>query len=157
MGCVQSCFYYICTDFACVCLFNCCWSILDFLSFSYKIAYFLNIIDYIDSFVEYFSAPVYHLLILLLYITYIVAIIGVSYINTDYTRYLSIIIQLFIAFILMVRFNPLRKKLKCNNNDRTLVFASAFYLLFNDEFTNYVIDYFKENQILNFMKKKLEI
>jgi len=117
----------------------------------------LNIIEYIDSFVEYFSAPVYHLLILLLYITYIVAIIGVSYINTDYTRYLSIIIQLFIAFILMVRFNPLRKKLKCNNNDRTLVFASAFYLLFNDEFTNYVIDYFKENQILSFMKKKLEI
>jgi hypothetical protein len=117
----------------------------------------LNIIEYIDSFVEYFSAPVYHLLILLLYITYIVAIIGVSYINTDYTRYLSIIIQLFIAFILMVRFNPLRKKLKCNNNDRTLVFASAFYLLFNDEFTNYVIDYFKKNQILNFMKKKLEI
>ena len=117
----------------------------------------LNIIEYIDSFVEYFSAPVYHLLILLLYITYIVAIIGVSYINTDYTRYLSIIIQLFIAFILMVRFNPLRKKLNCNNNDRTLVFASAFYLLFNDEFTNYVIDYFKENQILNFMKKKLEI
>lgn len=110
----------------------------------------LNIIDYIDSFVEYFSAPVYHLLILLLYITYIVAIVGVSYINTDYTRYLSIIIQLFIAFILMVRFNPLRKKMKCNNNDRTLVFASAFYLLFNDEFTNYVIDYFKENKIFHF-------
>ena len=117
----------------------------------------LSILHYIDSFVEYFSAPVYHLLIILLYITYIVAIVGVSYINTDYTRYLSIIIQLFIAFILMVRFNPLRKKMKCNNNDRTLVFASAFYLLFNDEFTNYVIDYFKEKKILNFMKKNLEI
>ena len=117
----------------------------------------LNIIDYIDSFVEYFSTPVYHLLIILLYISYIVAIVGVSYINTDYTRYLSIIIQLFIAYILMVSFNTLRKKMKCNNNDRTLVFASEFYLLFNDEFTNYVIDYFKENQILNFMKKNLEI
>ena len=114
----------------------------------------LKVLNYIDSFVEYFSAPVYHLLIVLLYITYIIAIVGVSYINTDYTRYLSIIIQLFIAFILMVRFNPLRKNLKCNKNDRTLVFASAFYLLFNDEFTNYVIDYFKEHEILNFMKKK---
>ena len=98
----------------------------------------LNIINYIDAFVEYFSAPVYHLLILLLYITYI-------------------IIQLFIALVLMIRFNPLRKKINCDKNDKTLIFASAFYLLFNDEFTNYVVDYFKKNEILNFMKKTIEI
>ena len=116
-----------------------------------------DIINFIDSLVDYFSGPVYHLLIILLYITYIIAIVGITYINPDYTRYLSIAIQLFIAFILMVRFNPLRKSLKCNQNDRTLVFASAFYLLFNDEFTNIVIEYFKKNEILNFMKKKLEI
>lgn len=117
----------------------------------------LNIINYIDAFVEYFSAPVYHLLILLLYITYIIAIIGITYINPNYTRYLSILIQSFIALVLMIRFNPLRKKINCDKNDKTLIFASAFYLLFNDEFTNYIVDYFKKNEILNFMKKTIDI
>jgi len=111
--------------------------------------------NFIDSLVDYFSAPVYHMLIILLYISYIIAIIGISYINPEYTRYLSIIIQLFIALVLMVRFNPLRKQMTCNKNDRTLIFASAFYLLFNDEFTNYVVEYFKENEIMNFMKNKM--
>jgi len=123
--------------------------------------YLINIattfINFIDSLVDYFSTSVYYILILLLYISYIVAIIGISYINPNYTHYLSIVIQLFVALVLMVRFNPLRKKMTCNKNDRTLVFASAFYLLFNDEFTNYVIDYFKENEIVSFMRKKIDI
>ena len=84
----------------------------------------LNIINYIDAFVEYFSAPVYHLLILLLYITYIIAIIGITYINPNYTRYLSILIQSFIALVLMIRFNPLRKKINCDKNDKTLTSLS---------------------------------
>ncbi len=119
--------------------------------------YIYNFIGFIDSLVEYFSAPVYKILILLLYVTYIIAIVGITYINPEYTNYLSIFTQIFIAFVLMVRFNPLRTKLKCNENDRALIFASAFYLLFNDEFTRYVIDYMKTNKFTSYMINKIQL
>jgi len=119
--------------------------------------YIYNFIGFIDSLVEYFSAPVYKILILLLYVTYIIAIVGITYINPEYTNYLSIFTQIFIAFVLMVRFNPLRTKLKCNENDRSLIFASAFYLLFNDEFTRYVIDYMKTNKFTSYMINKIQL
>jgi hypothetical protein len=105
------------------------------------------IAESIDSLIDSFSAPIYNLLILILYVTYIIAIIGVTYINPEYTRYLTVFIQSFIAIILMVRFNPLRSKVQFTDNDRTFVFSAAFYLLLNDEFTQYIIDYMKQKII----------
>jgi len=100
-----------------------------------------------DSLIDTFSGPIYNALIILLYVTYVIAIIGVTYINPEYTRYLTLIIQSFIAIVLMVRFNPFRKKVQFSDNDRTLIFSAAFYLLINDEFTQYIIDYMKDKFI----------
>jgi len=105
------------------------------------------IAESIDSLIDSFSGSIYKLLIIILYITYIIAIIGVTYINPEYTRYLTVFIQTFIAIILMVRFNPLRKQIQFSENDRTLVFSAAFYLLLNDEFTQYIINYMKKQII----------
>lgn len=96
---------------------------------------FTNFIDYM---IEYFSTPVYYLLVLLIYVIYIVSAVGIAYINPDYAIYLNHVIQLFIAVVLIIRFNPFRKKLTCNINDRTFILASSFFLLINDEFVQYL-------------------
>ena len=105
------------------------------------------IAESIDLLIDSFSGSIYNLLIIIFYITYIISIVGVTYINPEYTRYLTVFIQSFIAIILMVRFNPLRKQVQFSENDRTLVFSAAFYLLLNDEFTQYIINYMKKQII----------
>ena len=102
---------------------------------------FTNFIDYM---IEYFSTPVYYLLVLLIYVIYIVSAIGIAYINPDYAIYLNHVIQLFIAVVLIIRFNPFRKKLTCNINDRTFILASSFFLLINDEFVQYLKSIFSK-------------
>ncbi len=102
---------------------------------------FTNFIDYM---IEYFSTPVYYLLVLLIYVIYIVSAVGIAYINPDYAIYLNHVIQLFIAVVLIIRFNPFRKKLTCNINDRTFILASSFFLLINDEFVQYLKSIFSK-------------
>ena len=102
---------------------------------------FTKFIDYI---IEDFSVPFYRLLILILYFIYIVSAVGITYINPDYTYYLNHIIKLLIAIVLVIRFNPFRKKLTCNMNDRTFILASSFFLLINDEFMAYLKSLFSK-------------
>ena len=83
--------------------------------------YFADFLKFIDNFIDYFSAPVYHLLTVLLMLAYILIVIGVTYVNPDYTGYLTLVSQTFIAIILIIRFNPLRNHMICSENDRTLV------------------------------------
>jgi hypothetical protein len=108
----------------------------------------MNIIHKITNFIDYviedFSTPFYRLLVLLLYLIYIVTTIGIAYINPDYASYLNRLIQFFIAIVLVIRFNPFRKKLTCNVNDRTFILASSFFLLINDEFITYIKNIFSK-------------
>ncbi len=102
---------------------------------------FTNFIDYV---IEDFSTPIYYLLVILIYFIYFVTAIGIAYINPDYAIYLNHTIQLFIAVVLIIRFNPFRKKLTCNMNDRTFILASSFFLLINDEFMAYLKSFFSK-------------
>ena len=112
----------------------------------------MNIIHKITNFIDYiiedFSTPFYRLLVLLLYIIYIVTAIGIAYVNPDYAIYLNRVIQFFIAIVLLIRFNPFRKKLTCNINDRTFILASSFFLLINDEFIAYIKSIFSKYILL---------
>lgn len=96
------------------------------------------------SFIENISPHVYFLLITTWYIVYVVSIVGLAYIDPKYTKWLNVIIQYFIAVILFIRFNPFRKHISCNKNDRIFILASSFFLLVNDEFTNYVRSWFQK-------------
>lgn len=100
--------------------------------------------EFIDYIIESFSTPVYYLLVVLIYLIYIITAIGIAYINPEYAIYLNHVIQLFIAVVLIIRFNPFRKKLNCNMNDRTFILASSFFLLVNDEFVTYIKNMFKK-------------
>jgi|AACY02.7.fsa_nt_gi hypothetical protein len=119
--------------------------------------YFSDFLKFGDNFIDYFSAPVYHLLTVLVIFAYMLIVIGVTYINPDYTGYLTLASQTFIAIVLILRFNPLRKHMVCSENDRTLVLASSFFLLFNDEYTHFVTDYMKSMPIVNYMRSKLTL
>lgn len=98
----------------------------------------------INKFVEKVSPQVYFLLIGIWYIVYFVTIIGLAYVDPIYVKTLNTIIQTFIAFVLFIRFNPFQKHLTCNRNDRIFILASCFFLLINDEFTNYMRTFFRD-------------
>ena len=92
----------------------------------------------VDYMIEDFSAPIYRLLILLMYLIYIISAIGIAYINPNYTDYLNHVIKIFIALVLIIRFNPFRNTLNCNKNDRTFILASCFFLLTSEGFIEYL-------------------
>ena len=100
------------------------------------------------SFIENISPHVYFLLVTLWYLVYVISIIGLAYIEPKYIKTLNTVIQYFIAIILFIRFNPFRKHVICNKNDRIFILASSFFLLVNDEFTDYVRSWFQRTVYL---------
>jgi len=103
----------------------------------------LSILQSIDSTIEHISAPVYFWLVGTIYVFYFVSMFGIASINPDYTDYLNNTVQIFIAVILIIRFNPFRK-LNCTTNDRVLIMSSAVFLLINDGFASIIHKYFQE-------------
>ena len=103
----------------------------------------LSILQSIDSAVENISAPIYYWLAGTIYLIYFASMFGIASVNPEYTDYLNNIIQVFIAVILIIRFNPLRK-LSCTPNDRVLIMSSAMFLLINDGVSSLVRRYFQD-------------
>jgi len=103
----------------------------------------LPILQSIDSAIENISAPIYYWLVGTIYVIYFVSMFGIASVNPDYTDYLNNIVQVFIAVILIIRFNPLRK-LNCTPNDRVLIMSSAMFLLINDGVSSLVRRYFQD-------------
>ena len=68
---------------------------------------------------------------------------GIASVNPDYTDYLNNFVQVFIAIILIIRFNPLRK-LNCTSNDRIFIMSSATFLLINEGFSSILHKYFQD-------------
>ena len=104
-----------------------------------------SFVSNVDYFIEYFSTSVYYMLVGLIYVVYIGAAIGIAYFNPEYVKYLNIVIQTMIALVLIIRFNPFRKEIKCNKNDRVFILASSFFLLLNDEFVESLRAQFKKH------------
>ena len=97
----------------------------------------------LNNIVGKISPQVYFLLIGIWYVVYFVSIAGLAYIEPQYVKTLNTVIQTFVAFVLFVRFNPFQKKMICNRNDRIFILASCFFLLLNDEFTDYIRSFFQ--------------
>jgi hypothetical protein len=86
----------------------------------------------IDKWINQISVPVYYSTMIFVYFIYIGAIMGISYSErlAKYAHYITSFVQIFIAVILMIRFNPFRKT-TLHDNDIPLIFGCAFFLLFN--------------------------
>lgn len=96
----------------------------------------------IDKFIREMSLPIYYWMIFSLYFLYLVTILGISYFSnmTSYIHYLSSFIQVFVAIVLIIRFNPFRH-IKLVDSDVPLIFASALFLLLNAGITGWILSY----------------
>ena len=94
------------------------------------------------SFVKTQSSTVYMTIVWLLYTIYIMAFLGIYYVNPEYTKTLSLIVRLFVSFVLLYRFNPLYK-VTLSESDRTLIFAAGFFLFVNTGITEVLFRYMK--------------
>lgn len=102
------------------------------------------------SFVQNQSSKVYMAIVGLLYAFYIMAFLGIYYVNPEYTKTLSLIVRLFVSFVLMYRFNPLYK-VTLSESDRTLIFVAGFFLFVNTGMTEILFRYM-EKPLSNMMK-----
>jgi len=97
---------------------------------------------YIDKILENITKPIYYSLLIILYCLYFFIIVGIFYVNTYYIQLLLKVIQIFIATILIIRFNPIRNH-TFNESDSDIIFASALFLLLNSFLTGNTIVYLK--------------
>lgn len=72
--------------------------------------------------------------LLIIHLVYIAVFLGVFVTIPEYIRVLNIFIQVFLCFVLMVRFHPFRENPKLNNGDTMFIFGAGFIL-----FTNVVL------------------
>ena len=106
------------------------------------------LIDHIDATVDTISRPVYYVMLLTLYSLYVLAAVHVTVIDTEYQYYLTTAIQIFVACTLLIRFHPFREKVVCSPNDQTIVLASAFFILLNDQVMKLIVHYMAPKRFL---------
>lgn len=103
-----------------------------------------KLVDYLFD----FSNKVWHQSIFinglyLSYILFLIAFTGLFKLSPDYLSTLRIIINYYIIFILLIRFNPLISKTNTGstNFDRRIVFSAACFMLISSSLFNYVDKY----------------
>ena len=87
--------------------------------------------------------PLFIFSIVLLHILYLAVFFGVALVNETYIRYLSTMIQSFVAIFLTIRFNPyLMSDYRITEFDKQVIFYSATFLLLNvvttEVFTSFI-------------------
>uniref|UniRef100_A0A6C0HZG5 Uncharacterized protein n=1 Tax=viral metagenome TaxID=1070528 RepID=A0A6C0HZG5_9ZZZZ len=85
----------------------------------------------IDNDFEKIQKHIFMFSVVIIHISYIAIFLGVFYINENYIRYLSTLIQTFVAILLTIRFNPFNKYYKTTEFDKQIIFYSATFLLLN--------------------------
>ena len=104
--------------------------------------------EIIDRILDKITSPIYYWLLIIIYLIYLATFFGVLYVDKSYIHNLSVFMQIFIATILIIRFNPFRKH-NLRESDNTLIFSSALFLLINvgltESFSNYVHKVLNDN------------
>jgi len=125
--------------------------IADRLAF-YTNIYYILMISYIKKLLNdlfEFSNKGWHRSIFLngIYVSYIlflIAFTGIFTLSPNYLSTLRLIINYYIIFILLIRFNPFISKTNITGNnefDRRLVFSAACFMLISSSLFNYVDNY----------------
>ena len=104
----------------------------------------------IEKTFENIKKPTYILLAGTFYVLYIIAFLGIAYVNPKYIENVSFTLQLFVSMFLLYKFHPFREH-KLEQFDGTLIFASAILLFTNTGMTHYVVS-IGERQVLSKMK-----
>lgn len=114
----------------------------------------MRLLKYVDEVLDKYKVTIYIWLFVIPYVLYFIAFFGIWYVNPSYINVISVMMQLYVALFLMIRFNPFIKHEFRPYDDR-LIFASAFLLLTNvgvtSVFTRYVVN--PITNVTNNMKK----
>jgi len=81
--------------------------------------------------VDHMKTPIFIFLVFTVHILYIGVFLGVLYIDEKYIRYLSTMIQTFVAIFLCVRFQPFNHEYIITDFDKQIIFYLATFLLLN--------------------------
>ena len=95
----------------------------------------------IDAILEGVASPIYLWLIIFIYVFYISAALGVWYVYPEYIHNLTNFTQIFVALVLLWRFNPFRSaKPRFRAFDERFITASACFLLINAGLAGFLKD-----------------
>ena len=83
---------------------------------------------------------IFHLSYAIYYIIYILSLIGVSVVAPTYLSSFTMIIKIYIAALLIWRFNPLKKGYSCTKYDKEIIFSSAILLLLTTTIGDYLLN-----------------
>ena len=97
---------------------------------------------------ENIKLGIYSFSIFILYVLYFFAFIGVIYIDKHKIHLFSIIIQIAICLVLMLRFHPFTHH-EITYFDKTLIFSAASFLAINIFMTEIYTIYIHESMLLN--------
>ena len=63
------------------------------------------------------------------WVLYIISLLGLSLSAPKYLQWLDYLLKVYVCLFLIIRFNPIRKKVDFTDLDRKIVFISAMFLL----------------------------
>jgi flagellar biosynthesis protein FliQ len=92
--------------------------------------------------------PLFLFSVVLVHILYLAVFFGVVLVNETYIRYLSTMIQTFVAIFLTIRFNPyLTSDYRITEFDKQVIFYSATFLLLNVVATEVYTSFIKNSPL----------
>ena len=103
-----------------------------------------SVVSSMDKLLDHITRPVYYMLFGTLYFLYIVIFFGLFYINTKYVRMWIMIIQIFIALVLIIRFNPIRQH-TLTKTDSDIIFSCGIFLLLNSFLAENIMSYLSQH------------
>lgn len=74
-------------------------------------------------------------------VLYIFVLFGVFQYAPEYLIYITSIIKMYIAVMLIYRFNPFNNKTTLSSDDKQMVFSSGIYLLLTTTIGDYLVTY----------------
>ena len=83
-----------------------------------------------DRAVNALTFSTYIIGMVLIHLFYFLAFFGIFYVNPEYSRRLTLFVEVIICLFLMIRFNPFREP-KLSGFDTKIIFSSAIFLLTN--------------------------
>ena len=101
-----------------------------------------NRLNNLDRVLESHAKPTYMLLITGFYIVYILIFLGITYIAPQYIRFVSNLIHIMLAIILIIKFNPFRVNPTFAPSDNALIFGAGIFILVNIGITEFAMSFF---------------
>jgi hypothetical protein len=103
-----------------------------------------------DTTINTIVLPAYIWTVGLIHVIYLAVFFGVFVKIPEQIQTLNIMVQIFICFMLMYRFNPFQKTQQINKFDLTIIFGSAFIL-----FTNVILVELAQYPVIGIYIKKI--